>query len=77
MQLKFTFRAFRQNRLSFHVKVKDPLLDPVARMLFMREPKVAKGEPPQQPICILNIVLPENIIKHDIQKRLKGISIKY
>ncbi|XP_018401758.1 PREDICTED: ankyrin-2-like [Cyphomyrmex costatus] len=72
MQLKFTFRAFRQNRLSFHVKVKDPLLDPVARMLFMREPKVAKGEPPQQPICVLNIVLPENIIKHDIEKKLKG-----
>jgi len=77
MQLKFTFRAFRQNRLSFHVKVKDPLLDPVARMLFMREPKVAKGEPPQQPICVLNIVLPENIIKHDIQKKLKGTFIKY
>ncbi|XP_011872627.1 PREDICTED: ankyrin-2-like isoform X2 [Vollenhovia emeryi] len=72
MQLKFTFRAFRQNRLSFHVKVKDPLLDPVARMLFMREPKVAKGEPPQQPICVLNIVLPETIVKHDLQKRLKG-----
>ncbi|XP_018301797.1 ankyrin-2 isoform X3 [Mycetomoellerius zeteki] len=72
MQLKFTFRAFRQNRLSFHVKVKDPLLDPVARMLFMREPKVAKGEPSQQPICVLNIVLPENIIKHDMQKKLKG-----
>ncbi|XP_024889284.1 ankyrin-2-like isoform X1 [Temnothorax curvispinosus] len=72
MQLKFTFRAFRQNRLSFHVKVKDPLLDPVARMLFMREPKVAKGEPPQQPVCVLNIVLPETIVKHDIQKRLKG-----
>ncbi|XP_011645228.1 ankyrin-2-like [Pogonomyrmex barbatus] len=72
MQLKFTFRAFRQNRLSFHVKVKDPLLDPVARMLFMREPKVAKGEPPQQPICVLNIVLPETIIKQDIEKKLKG-----
>ncbi|XP_012537405.2 ankyrin-2 isoform X2 [Monomorium pharaonis] len=72
MQLKFTFRAFRQNRLSFHVKVKDPLLDPVARMLFMREPKVAKGEPPQQPICVLNIVLPETIVKHERQKKLKG-----
>ncbi|XP_070530667.1 ankyrin-2-like isoform X2 [Cardiocondyla obscurior] len=72
MQLKFTFRAFRQNRLSFHVKVKDPLLDPVARMLFMREPKVAKGEPPQQPVCVLNIVLPETIIKHEMKKKLKG-----
>ncbi|XP_031773060.1 ankyrin-2-like isoform X2 [Apis florea] len=71
VQLKFTFKAFRQNRLSFHVKVKDPLLDPVARMLFMREPKVAKGEPPQQPICVLNIVLPEIITKVEVQKKLK------
>ncbi|XP_043471974.1 ankyrin-2-like isoform X2 [Leptopilina heterotoma] len=59
VQLKFVFKSFRQNRISFHVKVKDPTLDPVARMLFMREPKVAKGEPPQQPVCVLNIVLPE------------------
>ncbi|XP_020290962.1 ankyrin-3-like isoform X2 [Pseudomyrmex gracilis] len=72
VQLKFTFKAFRQNRLSFHVKVKDPLLDPVARMLFMREPKIAKGEPPQQPICVLNIVLPEAIMKKEVQKKLKG-----
>ncbi|XP_014487569.1 PREDICTED: ankyrin-2-like isoform X2 [Dinoponera quadriceps] len=72
VQLKFTFKAFRQNRLSFHVKVKDPLLDPVARMLFMREPKVAKGEPAQQPICVLNIVLPEIITKEELQKKLKG-----
>ncbi|KOX74949.1 Ankyrin-2 [Melipona quadrifasciata] len=71
VQLKFTFKAFRQNRLSFHVKVKDPLLDPVARMLFMREPKVAKGEPPQQPICVLNIVIPEITTKVEVQKKLK------
>nr|XP_033327143.1 ankyrin-2-like isoform X2 [Megalopta genalis] len=71
VQLKFTFKAFRQNRLSFHVKVKDPMLDPVARMLFMREPKVAKGEPPQQPICVLNIVLPESTAKLDDTKKLK------
>lgn len=75
--MKFTFKAFRQNRLSFHVKVKDPLLDPVARMLFMREPKVAKGEPSQQPICVLNIVLPETIIKDALQKKLKGMPIIY
>ncbi|XP_076672359.1 uncharacterized protein LOC143371278 [Andrena cerasifolii] len=71
VQLKFTFRAFRQNRLSFHVKVKDPLLDPVARMLFMREPKVAKGEPPQQPICVLNIFLPEITSKAEVEKKSK------
>ncbi|XP_012285655.2 LOW QUALITY PROTEIN: ankyrin-2 [Orussus abietinus] len=71
VQLKFTFKAFRQNRLSFCVKVKDTLLDPVARMLFMKEPKVAKGEPPQQPICILNIVLPEIRRNIEIEDKLK------
>lgn len=36
--------------------------------------QVAKGEPPQQPICVLNIVLPEEIIPetgvldHDLHK---------
>ncbi|XP_015121969.1 ankyrin-3 isoform X2 [Diachasma alloeum] len=72
-QLKFTFRAFRQNRLSFHVKVRDPLLDPVARMMFMRDPKVAKGEPAQQPICILNIVLPETLSKSESSSKLKEL----
>ncbi|XP_066594347.1 ankyrin-2-like [Prorops nasuta] len=71
VQLKFTFRAFRQNRLSFHLKIKDPLLDPVARMLFMREPRVPKGDPPQQPICVLNILLQEIMSKVSLQK-LKG-----
>ncbi|XP_033226076.1 ankyrin-2-like isoform X1 [Belonocnema kinseyi] len=69
VQLKFTFKSFRQNRISFHVKVKDPTLDPVARMLFMREPKVAKGEAPQQPVCVLNIVLPETISNAVIKKK--------
>lgn len=75
-QLKFTFKAFRQNRLSFNVKVKDQLLDPVARMMFMREPKVAKGELAQQPICILNIVLPEPTVpKTPSNSKLKGNQI--
>lgn len=73
-QLKFTFRAFRQNRLAFHVKVKDAQLDPVARMMFMRDPKVAKGEPAQQPVCVLNIVLPEVTFK-DKNKGKKFITL--
>lgn len=75
-QLQLGFRAFRENRLPFIVRVKDPHADTVGRALFMREPKVAKGEPPQQPICVLNIVLPESIlpetlsdIEPDIQKK--------
>ncbi|XP_040175558.1 ankyrin-2 isoform X5 [Anopheles arabiensis] len=61
-QLALPFKAFRENRLPFAVRVKDQHADIVGRTLFMREPKIAKGEPPQQPICILNIVLPETII---------------
>ncbi|KAL1117716.1 hypothetical protein AAG570_004031 [Ranatra chinensis] len=61
-QLKLIFRAFKENRLPFTVRVKDPHADSIGRMLFMREPKVPKGDAPQHPICILNLVLPENII---------------
>ncbi|XP_026471882.1 uncharacterized protein LOC113376179 [Ctenocephalides felis] len=57
-QLRLSFRAFRENRLPFSVRVKDPHADAVGRALFMREPRVAKGEPPQQPVCALNIMLP-------------------
>lgn len=65
-QLQIPFKAFRENRLPFNVRVKDQHADIVGRALFMREPRVAKGEPPQQPICILNIVLPEQIIPDHI-----------
>lgn len=30
--------------------------------MYVSYTQVAKGEPPQQPICILNIVLPETIL---------------
>ncbi|XP_054734967.1 ankyrin-2 isoform X1 [Anastrepha obliqua] len=61
-QLQLQFKAFRENRLPFTVRVKDQHADIVGRTLFMKEPKVAKGEPPQHPICILNIVLPDIVI---------------
>ncbi|XP_065160957.1 ankyrin-2-like isoform X4 [Atheta coriaria] len=65
-QLQFAFRAFRENRLPFSVRVKDQHAEALGRCLFMREPKVAKGEPPQQPVCILNIVLPDDIVADTI-----------
>ncbi|XP_073840244.1 ankyrin 2 isoform X4 [Musca autumnalis] len=65
-QLQLPFKAFRENRLPFTVRVKDQHADIVGRTLFMKEPKVAKGEPPQQPICILNIVLPEAVIPDSV-----------
>ncbi|XP_013779348.1 ankyrin-2-like isoform X3 [Limulus polyphemus] len=58
-QLALNFQAFRENRLPFIVRVKDPHQESVGRIAFMREPKVSRGEPPQTPICNLNIVLPD------------------
>ena len=99
-QLALTFRAFRENRLPFTVRVKDNHADPIGRIAFMREARVSnsfliltcssfcwlqpgrrlpaglvplfywwsvierqagRGEPPQTPICNLNIVLPSTV----------------
>lgn len=48
------------------MRVKDQHAEAIGRALFMREPKVPKGEPPQQPICILNIVLPDDIVSETV-----------
>lgn len=39
-QLQFAFRAFRENRLPFSVRVKDQHAEAVGRCLFMKEAKV-------------------------------------
>lgn len=61
-QLSMNFKAFKENRLAFTVRIKDTD-DNVGRIVFMNEPKVAKGEPAQTPLCTLNFTLPERI--HD------------
>ena len=60
-QLSLRFYAFRENRLPFNVRVKDPNSDPHGRIAFMKEPKSSKQDAPQTPICNLNLALPENI----------------
>lgn len=60
-QLSLRFFAFRENRLPFNVKVKDPHSEPMGRVAFMKEPRAARGEAPQAPICNLNVALPDNI----------------
>lgn len=61
-QLQFTFKAFKENRLPFSVRVRDQHEEPVGRIFFMKDPKGAKGDPSQAPICTLNLALPENIL---------------
>lgn len=58
-QLCMKFRSFHENRLPFVVRIRDSNEDPVGRMAFMQEPKVARGEAPLIPICNLNVTLPE------------------
>ncbi|KAK7506475.1 hypothetical protein BaRGS_00002587, partial [Batillaria attramentaria] len=60
-QLHVNFKAFRENRLPCTVKIRDPDQEAQARVAFMKEPKVARGEAPQTPICNLNIRLPDTI----------------
>ncbi|XP_034471914.1 ankyrin-3 [Drosophila innubila] len=59
-QLNTKFQAFRENRLSFVVHIKDQE-QPKGRVCFMSEPKVGPGEAPIQPICALNVSLNPDI----------------
>ncbi|XP_063707061.1 ankyrin-3-like isoform X2 [Culicoides brevitarsis] len=60
-QLNMKFSAFKENRLAFNVRLRETD-DGIGRIVFMNEPKVAKGEPAQTPLCTLNFQVPEKII---------------
>lgn len=61
-QLNMAVGAFRENRLTFTVKVREEADGGgLGRISFMNEPKVARGEPALQPLCTLNIGLPEQV----------------
>merc|ERR1719232_2138070 len=72
-QLSLRFYAFRENRLPFNVRVKDPNSDPVGRIAFMKEPKSSKqdssssSQAPQAPICNLNLCLPPDITPETLE----------
>ncbi|XP_057681592.1 ankyrin-3-like isoform X3 [Corythoichthys intestinalis] len=56
-QLILNFYAFKENRLPFCVKVRDPSQEPCGRLSFLKECKNTKGLP-QTAVCNLNITLP-------------------
>ncbi|XP_041671248.1 ankyrin-3-like isoform X23 [Cheilinus undulatus] len=56
-QLVLNFYAFKENRLPFCVKVRDPSQEPCGRLTFLKECRTAKGLP-QTAVCNLNITLP-------------------
>ncbi|KAM6898672.1 ankyrin-1-like isoform 2-T2 [Lycodopsis pacificus] len=56
-QLVLNFYAFKENRLPFCVKVRDPSQEPCGRLTFLKDCKTIKGLP-QTAVCNLNITLP-------------------
>lgn len=38
-QLRLHFNAFRENRLAFPVRIKDPQLEPSGKLAFMKDPR--------------------------------------
>ncbi|XP_008296114.1 ankyrin-3-like [Stegastes partitus] len=63
-QLVLNFYAFKENRLPFCVKVRDPSQEPCGRLTFLKECKTIKGLP-QTAVCNLNITLPA--VKKDME----------
>lgn len=79
-QLSHKFHAFRENRLPFTVRVKDPNSEPLGRISFFGDPKQARGEAQQPAMCNLNINLPEDIspeAAHHTDADLLAIQAKY
>ncbi|XP_028967211.1 ankyrin-2 [Galendromus occidentalis] len=60
-QLALTFEAFKENRVSFNARVKDMHQEPMGRVAFMKDPRGKHQDVPQNPVCNLNIRLPEPV----------------
>ena len=68
-QLYLIFNAFRENRLPFLARVKDLTQGPPSgRIAFMRDSRKIKSDHPQQPICTLNLTLPEIMTEIPVKK---------
>ncbi|XP_068114580.1 ankyrin-3 isoform X29 [Hyperolius riggenbachi] len=73
-QLIFNFYAFKENRLPFSVKVRDPSQEPCGRLSFLKEPKTTKGLP-QTAVCNLNITLPTQKKVEKVDRRQNFVSL--
>ncbi|XP_053548221.1 ankyrin-3 isoform X2 [Bombina bombina] len=73
-QLIFNFYAFKENRLPFSVKIRDPSQEPCGRLSFLKEPKTTKGLP-QTAVCNLNITLPTQKKNEKLDKRQNFVSL--
>jgi len=58
-QPSLTFNAFHENRLALVVRMRDMTQSASARVAFMSESRVMRGDSPLAPTCTLNIALPD------------------
>uniref|UniRef100_A0A1I8GR71 Ankyrin-2 n=1 Tax=Macrostomum lignano TaxID=282301 RepID=A0A1I8GR71_9PLAT len=62
-QLFLPFRAFKENRLAFPVKIKDPNEPAIGKIAFLKDPRPTKptDSPSLKPICTLEVQLPDYV----------------
>nr|XP_014428994.1 ankyrin-3 isoform X21 [Pelodiscus sinensis] len=73
-QLVFNFYAFKENRLPFSIKIRDPSQETCGRLSFLKEPKTTKGLP-QTAVCNLNITLPAHKKTEKTDRRQSFVSL--
>lgn len=71
-QLALNFVAFKENRLAFVMRVRDPHQEAVGRIAFMKEGRKQRSDAAQVPICNLNINLPEVVHEMDTRSLASG-----
>lgn len=71
-QLSLNFQAFKENRLPFLMRVRDPHQEPVGRIAFMKEQRKQRSDVAQVPICNLNINLPDVVKEIDTRSLASG-----
>ncbi|CAG9763507.1 unnamed protein product [Ceutorhynchus assimilis] len=61
-QPKLGFKAFKENRCAFSMRLRDHDEDPIGRIIFMAESKAGRtGYTPSNPLCTLNLILPKDL----------------
>ncbi|XP_050296421.1 ankyrin-3-like isoform X1 [Anthonomus grandis grandis] len=62
-QPKLGFKAFKENRCAFNMRLRDHDEDPIGRIIFMAEPKTGRsGYSQSNPLCTLNLVFPKDVV---------------
>ncbi|XP_061922213.1 ankyrin-2b isoform X10 [Entelurus aequoreus] len=70
----FSFFAFKENRLTLFIKIRDDTQELCGRLCFMKEPRTYRS-PGQNAICNLNITLPS--YTKDLLKKMHFLSLLF